>query len=124
MCRRVLAHEEGMMVDVVIAPVDVCKERYLDTCGWIVRVLNVHEIGRDEIKRAGVKLDLLLKVKDTEAVVAELVVCQYASSDHAPRYYYLVDCSWACCKTLEGSYARLIFFKVVYELLRELAWFD
>lgn len=90
MCRRVLAHEEGMMVDVVIAPVDVCKERYLDTCGWIARVLNVHEIGRNEIKRAGVKLDLLLKVKNTETIVAEL--CFLSVRILGPRPEMLLPC--------------------------------
>lgn len=76
---RVHAHEEGMMIDVVVAAIDVCKECYLDTGGWIFRVLNIHEIGWDKIKYARVKLDLLLKVQDTEAVVAELFHRQQVS---------------------------------------------
>jgi hypothetical protein len=34
---------------------------------------------------------------------------------------YLVDSSWALCKALEGSHARLVFLEVINELHRELS---
>ena len=66
----VRAHEEGMMVDRLFAAINMSKDCYVLLL--IFGSVDVKEVRRDEVEVAGVELNLVGKVLDTETEMTEL----------------------------------------------------
>ncbi len=68
------AHKEGVVVDVVVAAVDVGE--YGDVLLGPVRLVDVQEVGRYEVEVLEVEIEFAGKVLDAQTVVAQLGDCR------------------------------------------------
>ena len=106
MLRRRRGHEERMMIDVLVAAVNMPKEAHLLLPTRRTLFLHPQEVRGHYVEVAGIELDLSLQVGNAEAVVAELV-----------------DGGGTVVEALESSFARLLDLGVVDELLGQLTDF-
>lgn len=106
MARGRAAHEERMMIDVLVAAVNVREKPHLLLPAGRVLFGHAHEVRGHQVEVPRVEADLLLQVRDAQAVVAELV--------HG---------GGAVVEALEGARARLFLSRVVNELSRQFARF-
>lgn len=104
MRRRGRAHKEGMMIDKLLAAINMRKEPHVPHAPGRALIRHAQEIRRHEVEITGIELDLGRQVRDAEAVVAELV-----------------DGGGPSLEALEGALARFLLLEVVDEFLGELA---
>lgn len=72
MCRLIGRHEETMMIDEVLATIDVRENCYITFSRFGVGVRNEEEIRRHNVEVACIKLNLCREIGNTEAKVSKL----------------------------------------------------